>query len=88
MSPFVQGLLGAGVCALTFAAGVGVGISKSNSPEPRPPAQEIRVVLPDGIKLDHRGLISDRATCVEWVSEHFKEPNVGQLAMICAGAKL
>jgi hypothetical protein len=85
MSPFMQGLLGAGVGMVTFAAGIGVG--KAGASESRPSTQEIRVVLPDGIKLDHRGIISDRAACLEWVSDHFKEPNVGQFSLMCGSGK-
>jgi hypothetical protein len=80
MSGLVQGIVGAGVCAVVFVAGVSVGIGQ----------KPITVVVPEkaDITLKHEGIPSDRAACLEWVAQHFKDPMVGQFAMICAGAKL
>lgn len=88
MTNLVQGMLGAGVCAITFAAGitVGVAVAKPASGDTSHEMREIRVVLPDRLKVE--GIASDRATCLQWVSDHFTGPTVGQFAMMCAGAKL
>ena len=89
MTNVVQGMVGAAACVVTFAAGIFVGHSTARGPaEPAGVPAPIQVVLPDRLRVEHSGIPSDREACLEWVSKNFEHPNVGQLAMICAGAKL
>ncbi len=81
MNPMVQGLVGAGISLVAFAAGVGVG--RSGTAGSTSGSREVRVVMPDRMRLELSGIASDRAACLDWVSAHFKEPNVGQFAMMC-----
>jgi len=89
MTNVVQGMVGAAACVVTFAAGIFVGhASARDSAETNSTTAPIQVVLPDRLRVEHSGIPSDREACLKWVSKNFEHPNVGQLAMICAGAKL
>ena len=80
-------MLGAGACAISFVAGLMVAsVDKTSSrPGDGPPGEHeaLRVVLPETMTIQLRGLVSDRESCLQWVSSHFESLTVGQIAMMC-----
>jgi hypothetical protein len=77
MNGLVQGLVGTMACVVAFAAGVSFGGRD----------HVVRLVVPDQVKVEHGGLVSDRAACLDWVASHFDHPVAAQFAMMCAGEK-
>jgi len=42
-------------------------------------------VFPDTFLVEHRGIPGPQVECLNWVSDHFNEPNAGLLSLICNG---
>lgn len=77
IAPFIQALIAVMCLAITFAAGLYVGRTTA------PSDSTIRVVIPDSLEL--RGLPNQKTECLDWVSEHFKDPSAGTFSLVCNG---